>query len=182
MCSSTRPAQQLRHIRTPDHTPALVLPAVLHCVAAAGKSWGASEVAHEARVAVELGLRPGMKVLDCGCGVGGPMRTVASVSGAHVTGWCHMLLVGVTCHTFVFDVSGWCHVSQVGAHVTGWCHMSQVCVACDRLVSHDHRLVSRVTCHRLVSHVTCWWWRCLLGGQSSRAELQCKDTDQDSLP
>jgi 2-polyprenyl-3-methyl-5-hydroxy-6-metoxy-1,4-benzoquinol methylase len=28
----------------------------------------------------------GMKVLDCGCGVGGPMRTIASVSGAHVTG------------------------------------------------------------------------------------------------
>jgi cyclopropane fatty-acyl-phospholipid synthase-like methyltransferase len=52
----------------------------------AGKNWVASEAAHEARVAVELGLRPGMKVLDCGCGVGGPMRTVASVSGAHVTG------------------------------------------------------------------------------------------------
>lgn len=51
-----------------------------------GKNWVASEAAHEARVAVELGLRPGMKVLDCGCGVGGPMRTVASVSGAHVTG------------------------------------------------------------------------------------------------
>jgi hypothetical protein len=30
----------------------------------------------------------GMKVLDCGCGVGGPMRTIASVSGAHVTGGC----------------------------------------------------------------------------------------------
>eukprot|EP00878_Enallax_costatus_P008695 GHUV01009089.1.p1 GENE.GHUV01009089.1~~GHUV01009089.1.p1 ORF type:complete len:343 (+),score=47.30 GHUV01009089.1:194-1222(+) len=51
-----------------------------------GKNWASSEAAHEARVAVELGLRPGMKVLDCGCGVGGPMRTIASVSGAHVTG------------------------------------------------------------------------------------------------
>lgn len=51
-----------------------------------GKNWQQSEAAHEARVAVELGLRPGMKVLDCGCGVGGPMRTIASVSGAHVTG------------------------------------------------------------------------------------------------
>jgi hypothetical protein len=30
-----------------------------------------------------------MKVLDCGCGVGGPMRTIASVSGAHVTGKQH---------------------------------------------------------------------------------------------
>lgn len=51
-----------------------------------GKNWQSSEAAHEARVAVELGLRPGMKVLDCGCGVGGPMRTIASVSGSHVTG------------------------------------------------------------------------------------------------
>eukprot|EP00879_Flechtneria_rotunda_P005200 GHRR01005482.1.p1 GENE.GHRR01005482.1~~GHRR01005482.1.p1 ORF type:complete len:307 (+),score=69.35 GHRR01005482.1:887-1807(+) len=51
-----------------------------------GKDWKASEAAHEARVAVELGLRPGMKCLDCGCGVGGPMRTIAAVSGAHITG------------------------------------------------------------------------------------------------
>ncbi|KAG1656055.1 hypothetical protein FOA52_004474 [Chlamydomonas sp. UWO 241] len=46
----------------------------------------ASEVAHETRIAATLGLRPGMKALDCGCGVGGPLRTIASVSGAHVTG------------------------------------------------------------------------------------------------
>ncbi len=51
-----------------------------------GKNWVASEAAHEARVAVELGLRPGMNCLDCGCGVGGPMRTIAAVSGAHITG------------------------------------------------------------------------------------------------
>jgi hypothetical protein len=62
-----------------------LLPCCITCHSA-GKNWVASEAAHEARVAVELGLRPGMKVLDCGCGVGGPMRTVASVSGAHVTG------------------------------------------------------------------------------------------------
>jgi len=57
-----------------------------------GKNWAASEAAHEARVAAELGLRPGMKVLDCGCGVGGPMRTIASTSGAHVTGNLNTLL------------------------------------------------------------------------------------------
>lgn len=28
----------------------------------------------------------GDKILDCGCGVGGPMRTIAAVSGAHVVG------------------------------------------------------------------------------------------------
>jgi 24-methylenesterol C-methyltransferase len=51
-----------------------------------GKNWLQSEAAHEARVAVALGLGPGKKALDVGCGVGGPMRTIASVSGAHVTG------------------------------------------------------------------------------------------------
>lgn len=51
-----------------------------------GKNWAQSEAAHEARVAVALNLGPGKKALDVGCGVGGPMRTIASVSGAHVTG------------------------------------------------------------------------------------------------
>lgn len=51
-----------------------------------GKSWQQSEAAHEARVAVALNLAPGKKALDVGCGVGGPMRTIAAVSGAHVTG------------------------------------------------------------------------------------------------
>jgi len=51
-----------------------------------GKDWKASEAAHEARIAVSLGLKPGTKCLDVGCGVGGPMRTIAAVSGAHVTG------------------------------------------------------------------------------------------------
>jgi 24-methylenesterol C-methyltransferase len=50
------------------------------------KDWKQSEVAHESRIAAVLGLKPGMKCLDCGCGVGGPLRTIASVSGAHVTG------------------------------------------------------------------------------------------------
>lgn len=51
-----------------------------------GKNWRASEAAHEARIPSILAARPGDKILDCGCGVGGPMRTIAAVSGAHVTG------------------------------------------------------------------------------------------------
>jgi 24-methylenesterol C-methyltransferase len=51
-----------------------------------GKCLKASEAAHEARVATAINLHPGQKCLDAGCGVGGPMRTIASVSGAHVTG------------------------------------------------------------------------------------------------
>eukprot|EP00798_Chlamydomonas_sp_ICE-L_P031104 gene31104-6235_t len=50
------------------------------------KSWRESEAAHEARIAAALGLKPGMHCVDCGCGVGGPMRTIAATSGAHVTG------------------------------------------------------------------------------------------------
>lgn len=51
-----------------------------------GKGWAQSEAAHEARICGLLRLKPGMKVIDCGCGVGGPMRTIAAASGAHVTG------------------------------------------------------------------------------------------------
>lgn len=51
-----------------------------------GKTWPASEIAHETRLGALLRLKPGMKCLDVGCGVGGPMRTVAATSRAHVTG------------------------------------------------------------------------------------------------
>eukprot|EP00197_Chlamydomonas_leiostraca_P006353 CAMPEP_0202865196 /NCGR_PEP_ID=MMETSP1391-20130828/5325_1 /ASSEMBLY_ACC=CAM_ASM_000867 /TAXON_ID=1034604 /ORGANISM="Chlamydomonas leiostraca, Strain SAG 11-49" /LENGTH=380 /DNA_ID=CAMNT_0049545001 /DNA_START=23 /DNA_END=1165 /DNA_ORIENTATION=+ len=51
-----------------------------------GKNWKQSEAAHEARIPSILGAKPGDKILDVGCGVGGPMRTIASVSGSHVVG------------------------------------------------------------------------------------------------
>lgn len=51
-----------------------------------GKDWKASEAAHEARVGAVLGLKAGGKCIDCGCGVGGPMRTVSASSGAKVVG------------------------------------------------------------------------------------------------
>src|SRR5262245_53823366 len=37
-------------------------------------------------IALRLGLRPGLHVLDVGCGVGGPMRTIARFSGASILG------------------------------------------------------------------------------------------------
>jgi sterol 24-C-methyltransferase len=40
----------------------------------------------EQYVGLRLGLKPGMKVLDIGCGVGGPMREIARFSGASITG------------------------------------------------------------------------------------------------
>jgi sterol 24-C-methyltransferase len=51
-----------------------------------GETLEASIARHEHYLALRLGLRPGMRVLDVGCGVGGPMRTIARFSGAHVTG------------------------------------------------------------------------------------------------
>lgn len=51
-----------------------------------GKSVAASESAHEARIGALLNLGPGKKALDAGCGVGGPMRTIASCTGAQIVG------------------------------------------------------------------------------------------------
>lgn len=41
---------------------------------------------HEHYLAHRIGITEGMKVLDVGCGVGGPAREIAKFSGAHVTG------------------------------------------------------------------------------------------------
>ena len=41
---------------------------------------------HERYVSDRLGLKPGMLVLDAGCGVGGPMREIARYSGARIVG------------------------------------------------------------------------------------------------
>jgi len=41
---------------------------------------------HEYYLALKLGLRPGMKCVDLGCGVGGPMRNIARFSGVQVVG------------------------------------------------------------------------------------------------
>lgn len=51
-----------------------------------GKDWPACESAHEGRIAALIGLEPGKTALDVGCGVGGPMRTIAATSGGNVTG------------------------------------------------------------------------------------------------
>jgi sterol 24-C-methyltransferase len=46
---------------------------------------------YEHEIARNLNARPGMKILDIGCGIGGPARAIARYSGASVTGLniCH---------------------------------------------------------------------------------------------
>jgi sterol 24-C-methyltransferase len=41
---------------------------------------------HEYYLAGRLGVKAGDKVLDCGCGIGGPMRNIARFTRAKVTG------------------------------------------------------------------------------------------------
>lgn len=41
---------------------------------------------HEYYLALRLGLQPGKRAIDCGCGVGGPMRSIARFTGAKITG------------------------------------------------------------------------------------------------
>jgi len=51
-----------------------------------GESFKSSILRHETYLAGRLGVNRGAKLLDCGCGVGGPARNIAQFTGAHVTG------------------------------------------------------------------------------------------------
>jgi len=51
-----------------------------------GESWDAAQARHEHYLAFMIGIKPGMRVLDLGCGIGGPAREIAIFTGAHVTG------------------------------------------------------------------------------------------------
>merc|ERR1711998_247691 len=51
-----------------------------------GESFATSILRHETYLAGRLGVNKDAKLLDCGCGVGGPARNIAAFTGAHVTG------------------------------------------------------------------------------------------------
>jgi sterol 24-C-methyltransferase len=51
-----------------------------------GEAFLASLARHEHYLASQMVLRPGMRVLDVGCGVGGPAREIAQFSDAQIVG------------------------------------------------------------------------------------------------
>jgi sterol 24-C-methyltransferase len=51
-----------------------------------GEAFAASLARHEHYLAAQMSLRPGMKVLDVGCGVGGPAREIARFADVNIVG------------------------------------------------------------------------------------------------
>ena len=51
-----------------------------------GETFATATARHEYFLAGKLGLKAGDKVLDCGCGIGGPMRNIARFTRAQITG------------------------------------------------------------------------------------------------
>ncbi|KAI1328217.1 sterol 24-C-methyltransferase [Xylariaceae sp. FL0255] len=56
------------------------------CRYSIGENFYQAIARHEHYLAHQIGIKDGMKVLDVGCGVGGPAREIAKFTGAHVTG------------------------------------------------------------------------------------------------
>ena len=51
-----------------------------------GETLAESIQRHESYLALKMNIKSGDKVLDIGCGVGGPLRRIAYLTGAQVTG------------------------------------------------------------------------------------------------
>ncbi|KAH8107529.1 delta-sterol C-methyltransferase [Phellopilus nigrolimitatus] len=51
-----------------------------------GEAFTASLARHEHYLSAQMGLKPGMRVLDVGCGVGGPAREIARFSDVNIVG------------------------------------------------------------------------------------------------
>ncbi|RDL41486.1 Sterol 24-C-methyltransferase [Venustampulla echinocandica] len=56
------------------------------CRFAYGEQFQQAIARHEHYLAAKIGIKDGDKVLDVGCGVGGPAREIAKFTGAHITG------------------------------------------------------------------------------------------------
>jgi sterol 24-C-methyltransferase len=82
----------------------------------------------EYHLASRLSLVPGMKVLDVGCGVGGPMRNIAAFSGASVE--------GITINQYQVNIGNKYNEANGLAHL---CKLNQVgVIIIDTFVLHIH--------------------------------------------
>lgn len=51
-----------------------------------GETFAESIQRHESYLALRMQLKSGDRVLDIGCGIGGPLRRIAHLTGAHIIG------------------------------------------------------------------------------------------------
>ena len=56
------------------------------CRFSKGEAFKQALARHEHYLALQMGLKEGMRVLDVGCGVGGPAREIAKFTGANIVG------------------------------------------------------------------------------------------------
>ena len=68
----------------PSHHPHLSLSP--HSLAPQGETFQTAIARHEYYLAGRLGVKQGDKVLDVGCGIGGPLRNIARFTRADITG------------------------------------------------------------------------------------------------
>ena len=73
-----------------------------------GESFKASIIRHEKFISDQLSLNPGKLVLDLGCGVGGPMVTIARHSGAEIVGINYNLYQLERANAITEDVQSMC--------------------------------------------------------------------------
>ena len=83
-----------------------------------GETLAESIQRHESYLALKMQVKPGDKVLDLGCGVGGPLRRIANLTGAHIT--------GVTISEYQIQ-----RAKQIGKHLFIFNHSG------NRLISYD---------------------------------------------
>ena len=83
-----------------------------------GETLAESIQRHESYLALKMQVKPGDKVLDLGCGVGGPLRRIVNLTGAHIT--------GVTISEYQIQ-----RAKQIGKHLFIFNHSG------NRLISYD---------------------------------------------